>query len=64
VFVTFPAYGDVEKVNTVQWKKEAINSEVPITNIPQLSDIPRPQTSVKDLLAQEVPQNQVIQQVT
>jgi iron complex outermembrane receptor protein len=61
VFVTFPAYGDVEKVNTVQWKKEAINSEVPITNIPQLSDIPRPQTSVKDWLAQEVPQNQVTQ---
>ncbi|MEH1980894.1 MAG: TonB-dependent siderophore receptor [Nostoc sp.] len=61
VFVTFPAYGDVEKVNTVQWKKEAINSEVPITNIPQLSDIPRPPTSVKDWLAQEVPQNQVIQ---
>ncbi|MHC5596113.1 MAG: TonB-dependent siderophore receptor, partial [Nostoc sp.] len=62
--MTFPAYGDVEKVNTVQWKKEAINSEVPITNIPQLSDIPRPQTSVKDWLAQEVPQNKVIQQVT
>ncbi|MHC5856091.1 TonB-dependent siderophore receptor [Nostoc sp.] len=61
VFVTFPAYGDVEKVNTVQWKKEVINSEVPITNIPQLSDIPRPPTSVKDWLAQEVPQNQVIQ---
>ncbi|MEH1768433.1 MAG: TonB-dependent siderophore receptor [Nostoc sp.] len=59
--MTFPAYGDVEKVNTVQWKKEVINSEVPITNIPQLSDIPRPPTSVKDWLAQEVPQNQVIQ---
>ncbi len=44
-------------------KGEATKAEVLITNIPQLSDIPRPHTSVKDLLAQEQ-QNNEVQQVT
>ncbi len=61
VLVTFPAYGDVEKVNTIQGKQETTNSPVPIINIPQLSDIPRAPTSVKDWLAQEAQKNQVTQ---
>jgi iron complex outermembrane receptor protein len=39
---------------------EGIKAEVPITEIPQLSDIQRPHTSVKDWLAQGQKQNQVI----
>lgn len=60
VFVAFPAYADVVQVKAVQLKKET-TSEVPITNIPQLSEIPRPSTSIKDWLVQETQQNQIIQ---
>ncbi|NJM19519.1 MAG: TonB-dependent siderophore receptor [Richelia sp. SM1_7_0] len=38
--------------------KEGTKAEVPITQIPRISDIQRPHTSAKDLLAQQ--QNQVI----
>lgn len=60
VLAAFPAYADVVPANAVQLKKEARNAEVAIiTDIPQLSDIPRPHTRVKDWLAQEMRQNKV-----
>jgi iron complex outermembrane recepter protein len=40
---------------------ELKQAKVPVTKIPQLSEIPHPHTSVKDWLAQEQKQNQVIQ---
>ncbi len=59
VLVATPARADVV-INAMQMKQQAMNTEVPITKIQQLSDIPRPHTDAKDLLAQDSRQNQVI----
>lgn len=56
-----PARADVIKVTTVQPKQETTNAVAPITDIPRLSEIQRPHTSVKDWVAQQTQQNQVIQ---
>lgn len=65
VLMVSPVRADVIKQTAVQLKavqqQEAINRKELITDIPQLSDIQRPYTSVKDWLAQETQQNQVIQ---
>jgi len=58
VLVNCPAYG-----NTVESEPEVTNSAVPIKNIPQLSDISRPPTSIKDWLTQKAQENQVNQVV-
>jgi len=61
VLVASEARADVVKVTAVPLKQQATKAKIPITDIPQLRDIPRPYTSVKDWLAQENQQNQVIQ---
>ncbi len=60
VLVVSPVRADVIKQSAVQLK-EATNRKEPITDIPQLSDIQHPYTSVKDWVAQATQQNQVIQ---
>ncbi len=42
-------------------KGKRAKTQVPMTEIPQISEIPRPHTSVKDLLAQSQQQNEVTQ---
>lgn len=60
VLIAFPAHADVV-MTAVQPKQQAKKVEVLITDIPRLNDIPRQNTSIKDWLAQENRQNQVLQ---
>ncbi|MDF5712395.1 MAG: TonB-dependent siderophore receptor [Rhizonema sp. NSF051] len=60
VLMVSPVRADVIKQSAVQLK-EVTNRKEFITDIPQLSDIQHPYTSVKDWVAQENKQNQVIQ---
>lgn len=50
----------LDQVSVIFTKDAVSKPEVPITPIPQLSDIQRPHTSAKELLAQEQKQNEVI----
>ncbi|NMF64892.1 TonB-dependent siderophore receptor [Brasilonema octagenarum UFV-E1] len=56
-----PARADVVNVSAVQHKIGTTNAAAPIKDIPRLSEIQRPHTSVKDWLTQQTQQNQVIQ---
>ncbi len=59
VLVASRCYANVVH-NTAVHKQIATKTEKPITKIPQISDIPRQNTSVKDLLAQDIETNQVV----
>jgi iron complex outermembrane receptor protein len=61
VLGTLPARADVVNVSAVQHKIGTTNAAAPIKDIPRLSEIQRPYTSVKDWVAQQTQQNQLIQ---